>query len=107
MTALEIGFASGPYFMAKYFIVDTDQAYDNQDFKDVKEIKDLSILLSDNHKPPRLNERYGEDFEQIPNPTIETALYDFFEYATERLGRNDKISKSHLKAMIDDFLKIR
>ena len=54
-----------------------------------------------------LNERYGEDFEQMPDPAVESVLYDFFNYASERLGRADKISKSHLKSMIDDFIKLR
>lgn len=61
----------------------------------------------DKIKQVNLSERYGEDFEQMPDPAVESVLNDFFNYVSDRLGRGDKISKSHLKSMIDDFVKLR
>lgn len=46
MTAVAIGFASGPYFKEFYYILD-DIQYDNKDFDKVIEIDPMDIITRD------------------------------------------------------------
>lgn len=43
MNALAIGYASGPYFMEKYYILE-DIPYDSSDFEEIEEIKPEEII---------------------------------------------------------------
>jgi len=45
MKAISIGFASGPYYTEKYFLLDSEEGFDNPDFDSVTQIDPKDLLI--------------------------------------------------------------